>query len=99
MSQTDIDNLTSASTALQASDLDGTTLEKDGTTNKVQVVAGSIGTTQLSSGVVTSLGKADTALQAADLADYGFNVYGNWATPSTSTGSVTVTNSNLTANN
>lgn len=99
LSTTDINNLTAAGTALQASDLDGTTLEKDGTTNKVQVVAGSIGTTQLSSGVVTSLGLADTALQAADLAGYGFNVYGNWATPSTSTGSVTVTNSNLTANN
>ncbi len=91
--------LTAADSALQASDLDGTTIEQDGTTNKVQVVAGSIGTTQLSSGVVTSLGLADTALQAADLAGYGFNVYGSWATPSDSTGSVTVTNSNLTANN
>jgi hypothetical protein len=57
------DKLAAADSALQDSDLDGTTIEVDGTSNKVQVKAGSIGTTQLASGVVTSLGKADTALQ------------------------------------
>ena len=56
------DKLDAADSALQATDLDNTTIEKDAT-NGVQVKAGSIGTTQLASGVVTSLGKADTALQ------------------------------------
>ena len=57
------DKLAAANSALQESDLDDTTIEVDETSNKVQVKAGSIGTTQLASGVVTSLGKADTALQ------------------------------------
>lgn len=57
------DKLAAASSALQESDLDDTTIEVDETSNKVQVKAGSIGTTQLDSGVVASLGKADTALQ------------------------------------
>ena len=119
-------SLGKADSALQSTDLDGTTIEKDSTTNKVQVVAGSIGTTQLASGVVTSLGKADTALQsnsalnganltagtvaesaldssvqaklsaadsaiqAADLAEYGFAVWGDW-NDANSTGNVTVT--------
>ena len=89
-------SLGKADTALQASNLDNVTIEKDAT-NGVQVKAGSIGTTQLASGVVTSLGKADTALQAADLASYGFDVWGDW-TSANATGSVTVTNSNLTPN-
>lgn len=35
---------------------------------------------------------------ASSVDDYGFNVYGNWATPGTATGSVTVTNANLQSN-
>lgn len=72
LSSTDIANLTAASTALQASNLDNVTIEKDAT-NGVQVKAGSIGTTQLASGVVTSLGLADSALQKTDIKTGGAN--------------------------
>ena len=46
--------------------VDNTTIEVNGSDN-LQVVADSIGTTQLAPAVVTSLGKADTALQSSDI--------------------------------
>ena len=61
-----------ANSALQASNLDDVTIEKDAT-NGVQVKAGSIGTTQLSSGVNASLGLADSALQSGDIVEGSTN--------------------------
>lgn len=62
MAQAVQDSLTAADSALQASDLDNTTIEKDATAG-VRVKAGSITETHLSSSVNASLDLADSAYQ------------------------------------
>lgn len=121
LSTTDINNLTAASTALQAADIttgstagtisvDGTDVAVNGVLTDASAFATAAqgATAEATAATVATYGDivthnsseyataaqgalAESALQAADLADYGFAVYGNWATPDTSTGSVTLT--------
>ena len=121
LSTTDINNLTAASTALQAADIttgstagtisvDGTDVAVNGVLTDASAFATAAqgATAEATAATVATYGDivthnsseyatatqgalAESALQAADLADYGFAVYGNWATPDTSTGNVTLT--------